>query len=45
MIGKDKTRLLFTVPKELKERLVKEAEESNRTLNNLIMTLLLNRDK
>lgn len=45
MIGKDKTRLLFTVPKELKERLVKEAEASNRSLNNLIITVLINRDK
>jgi predicted HicB family RNase H-like nuclease len=45
MIGKDKTRILLTLPKDLKEDLTKEAEAENRSLNNYLITKLLKRDK
>lgn len=38
-----KTKILFTLPIELKEELQKEAQEDNRSLNNYILTLLLKR--
>lgn len=40
-----KTKILFTLPVELKEELLKEAEKENRSLNNYILTLLLKRNK
>lgn len=40
-----KTKILFTLPLELKEELLKEAEKENRSLNNYILTLLLKRHK
>ena len=40
-----KTKILFTLPVELKEELLKEAEKANRSLNNYILTLLLKRTK
>jgi len=45
MIGKDKTRILFTIPIELKEEMTKKAMDENRSLNNYIINLLLKRDK
>jgi predicted HicB family RNase H-like nuclease len=45
MIGKDSTRLLFTVPKDLKEKLVKQAEEEHRSLSNLVVSILRDRHK
>lgn len=35
------TRVLVTMPKELKEKLEARAKEENRSLNNLILTILL----
>ncbi|HSR03078.1 MAG: hypothetical protein EOM07_10250 [Clostridia bacterium] len=40
-----KTKILFTLPVDLKEELLKEAEKENRSLNNYILTLLLKRNK
>ena len=45
MVGKDKTRILLTLPLDLKEQLTKEAKEVHRSLNNYILTLLLNKNK
>jgi len=38
-----KTKILFTLPVDLKEELLKEADKENRSLNNYILTLLLKR--
>ena len=43
MKKEDKTKILFTLPVNLKEELQKEAEEDHRSLNNYILTLLLKR--
>lgn len=40
-----KTKILFTLPVDLKEELLKEADKENRSLNNYILTLLLKRIK
>ena len=45
MIGKDKTRLIFTVSKDVKERLIKQAKEEHRSLSNLVTTILRDRHK
>jgi len=45
MIGKDKTRLLLTIPKDFWEEMTKKAQDENRSLNNYIQTLLLKRNK
>lgn len=45
MVGKDKIRILLTLPIDLKDKMTKDAEEANRSLNNYIVTKLLNRDK
>lgn len=39
-IGEDKTRVIVTLPKELKETLSEIAKEENRSLTNLIVTIL-----
>ena len=39
-----KTKILFTLPIDLKEELLKEADKENRSLNNYILTLLLKRN-
>lgn len=39
-ISKNNTRFLLTMPKQLKEQLGKMAEADNRTLSNLIVTIL-----
>lgn len=39
-ISDDKTRYALTLEKELKTQLEKEAKEQNRSLNNLIETIL-----
>lgn len=39
-IGEDKTRIILTVPKDLKEILTEIAKEENRSLTNLIVTIL-----
>lgn len=39
-IGEDKTRVILTVPKDLKEVLTEIAKEENRSLTNLIVTIL-----
>jgi len=39
-IGEDKTRIILTVPKDLKEVLTEIAKEENRSLTNLIVTIL-----
>jgi len=41
----EKTKILFTMPVELKEGLAKEAEKDFRSLNNYILWVLLNRNK
>ena len=41
-IGKDKTQVLLTLTKEDKEQLQKIAEDENRTLTNLINTIIKN---
>ena len=41
----EKTKILFTMPVELKEELSKEAEKDYRSLNNYILWVLLNRNK
>ena len=38
--GEDKTRIILTVPKDLKEVLTEIAKEENRSLTNLIVTIL-----
>jgi len=40
MISKDKTKLIFVIPKELKEKIEKESEKQNRSMANLIVTIL-----
>ena len=40
MISENNTRVLVTMPKETKERLEKLAKEDNRSVNNLILTIL-----
>jgi hypothetical protein len=40
----DKTKILFTMPVDLKEELSKEAEKDFRSLNNYILWVLLNRN-
>ena len=39
-IGEDKTRIIVTLPKELKVTLSEIAKEENRSLTNLIVTIL-----
>ena len=39
-IGEDKTRIILTVPKDLKEILTEIAKDENRSLTNLIVTIL-----
>lgn len=39
-IGKDKTRMNLTIAKDLKNKLEQIAKEENRSLNNLIITIL-----
>ncbi|MBO1264427.1 hypothetical protein J3A84_05150 [Proteiniclasticum sp. SCR006] len=41
----EKTKILFTMPVELKEELSKEAEADFRSLNNYILWVLLNRNE
>ena len=41
MISGKNIRTLFTLPKELKEKLEAMAKEENRSLSNLILTILL----
>lgn len=40
-----KTKILLTIPADLKEEMVKEADAVNRSLNNYIYTVLLERNK
>lgn len=40
MIGKDSTKLIFTLPKTLYSQLKEEAEEQNRSMANLIVVIL-----
>lgn len=40
MISENNTRVLITMPKETKERLEKLAKEDNRSVNNLILTII-----
>jgi predicted transcriptional regulator len=40
-----KTKILLTIPADLKDELNKEAATVNRSLNNYIYTVLLNRQK
>ena len=40
MISENNTRVLVTMPKETKERLEKLAKEDNRSVNNLILTVI-----
>lgn len=39
-ISKDNTRTLITIPKDLKLKLEKIAEEQNRPFSNLVVTIL-----
>ena len=41
----EKTKILFTMPVDLKEELLKEAEKESRSLNNYILWVLLSRNK
>jgi predicted HicB family RNase H-like nuclease len=40
-----KTKILFTLPVELKEEMLLEAEADHRSLNNYILNVLLKRNK
>lgn len=40
-IGTDKTRIVITVTKELKQQLDKQAKKENRTVANLINTIVI----
>jgi predicted DNA-binding protein len=40
MISENNTRVLVTMPKETKEKLEKLAKEDNRSVNNLILTVI-----
>lgn len=40
-IGNDKTRIVLTVTKELKERLEEQAKKENRTVANLLNTIAI----
>lgn len=40
MISDNNTRVMVTIPKELRETLQKIAKEENRSLSNLIVTIL-----
>lgn len=42
-VSKDKTGVLVNMDKELKEKLAKLAKEQNRSLSNLIVTILKER--
>ncbi|MGQ8855373.1 ribbon-helix-helix protein, CopG family [Bacillus sp. SRB_8] len=42
VISKDKTRYSLSIEKEVKEKLEQEAKKQNRSLNNLIETILKN---
>jgi len=44
-VGKDKTRILLTLPQDLKEELTTEAKGDNRSLNNYILNLLISSEK
>lgn len=39
-ISKDKTRIIITLERKLKDELKKKALEQNRSINNLITTIL-----
>ena len=41
-ISKDNTRMIPTIPKELKAELERIAQEQNRSVNNLILTIIKN---
>lgn len=41
-ISKDNTRMILTIPKELKSELERIAQEQNRSVNNLILTIIKN---
>ena len=41
-ISKDNTRMMLTIPKELKAELERIAQEQNRSVNNLILTIIKN---
>ena len=43
MISKDKTRILLHLPQDLKVKLTNQAKAENRSVNNYIVTVLLNR--
>jgi predicted DNA-binding protein len=40
MISENNTRVLVTMPKETKEKLEKLAKNDNRSVNNLILTVI-----
>ena len=39
-ISKDNTRMILTIPKDLKAELERIAQEQNRSVNNLILTII-----
>ena len=39
-ISKDNTRMILTIPKDLKAELERIAQEQNRSANNLILTII-----
>lgn len=41
-ISKDNTRMILTIPKDLKAELERIAQEQNRSVNNLILTIIKN---
>lgn len=41
-ISKDNTRMILTISKELKAELERIAQEQNRSVNNLILTIIKN---
>ena len=41
-ISKYNTRMILTIPKELKAELERIAQEQNRSVNNLILTIIKN---
>lgn len=42
-VAHDKTRIMITLTKELKEELEAEAQQQNRNLSNYLLTVILNR--
>ena len=40
-ISQDNTRLMVTLPKEIAEKIREQAEKENRTISNMVQTIIL----